>query len=151
MGMEREKNYTLEVIDLSDDTQVNSGGASITNSLQPPVGFVYEILSISYNAPDPSGSGSGTHQMTLTNLGMTYFEVYLKANFGNGVTINGSGFTANAGEIPSALAQQYEMTHKWLYASNSIPLNINYKNDTDVNQTGTRSCKVLVKKYREAI
>ena len=149
--MDRENNYKLEWIDLDDDTQVNSGGATNIQQLKPPVGYTYEVRWIEYAANDPVGSGSGTHKVQYRIDGQTYYVIQISANSGTNLSISGSGF-AGTSDTPSAVATQYEfMTKSILIASNEIPINVVYTNSTDVNQTATRKCRFLVKKYREAI
>ena len=150
MGMGREDNYTIEVVDLSDATAVNAA-ASNTQLLQPPVGFVYEVIDVGYSAANPAGSGSGTHQIYMEFQGALSDMIRVKGNFGSAVEIAVSGFIGNNNETPAAIADQMRMMHHELFASNSVPLDCTYTNNTDVQKTGTRSLIFVVKKYREAV
>ena len=150
MGNEREDRYKLEIIDISDDTQVNAA-ADITNQLKPPVGFIYEIVQVYISIPDPVGSAAGTHTLACTSFGMGGPAFTGTATTGNVIRYRWWALAADSSEAPSGATQQADILMSNIYASNSIPLDLKYTNSTDVNQTGTRTMEFLVKKYREAI
>jgi len=152
--MDREINFKIVALDLSDDTQVNSGGGTHVTYIKPDVGYIYEVINIEYRAVDPDGGGastSGTHQVEFQVPDQLFWLIKVVADFGNNTSIFGSGFNGNNSETPAAVADQYEAMHKWLSASNSCPITVTYTNNTDKHQTGTRDFHVLVKKRREAI
>lgn len=151
MGYDRENSYSIEVIDLTDDASVSSGGGINTQSLQPPVGYIYEVIDIGYNAPIPGGGGSGTHELFAKYRGEYSDVIRIIAGFGSVVRIDANGFIQTGGsELPSTSTQQYEhMRNEIIHASNSVPFDFIYTNDTDVAQAGTRELTVVVKKYHE--
>jgi len=150
MPMTRSNNYTLELVDLTDDTTVTPAGTNI-QLLQPPKGFVYEVIQLGYMAPDPGGSGSGTHKLDGKFTGEYSNLLSIVSTFGNFAAINTFGFVGDSSEAPSALSNQYHIMHgNVIAASNSLPFVFTYTNDTDVNQAGTRILKLVVRKYREA-
>ena len=149
--MDRENNYIVELLNLSEVDTVTHAPTTKTVVLQPPVGFVYEVIDINYNAGDPSGSGSGTHQIYGRYEGAFSDIFRVKGNFGSSISIIVSGLVGNAGETPSAIADQLRLMQHTMIVSNTCFLNFNYTNSTDVDQTGTRSLTVVVKKYREAV
>ncbi len=152
MPYDREGNYELKLITLTDDTTVAHAPTSITNTLQPDVGFIYQIIEIGYTAPDPIGSGAGTHKIVGEYNG-AYKPIFsITGTTGTAISINLSGFTGDSDETPTNIREQQILKNGGLiFASNSVPFNFTYTNSTDVDQTGTRTCIVFVKKYREAI
>jgi len=155
MGINTEKNYRLELIDLSTDDTVNSSGASDTILLQPDKGFIYEVKFIIFQAWTPAGSSSGTHVLYIypaNVISTPALSATIQGNFGTTIRIGqNSAFTGDT-EQPSGSASQLELITKGVYvASNTYPVAFKYVNNTDANQTGTRTLKILVKKYREAL
>jgi len=152
--MNRENNYKLKVISLTDDALVTHAPTTVTAYLRPGVGFVYEIISIFGQWNTPAGSSAGTHGIEIfpTNREAANDEhITLSTAFGNQMTIRSSiGFTADS-EFPAGTDQQYKMIHRTLVCSYDEPLSINYTNSTDADQTGTRYLVFTVKEYREAI
>lgn len=149
MPYDREGNYTLELIDLSDDTTVAHAPTAITNTLQPPVGFVYEVVNIDYNAPAPVGDSAGTHKVTVEYDGTSL--ALINGNHSTTIKIYQAGFSGDVGEIPGIVDDQLRIMREWLVASYDNPIDFVYTNSTDADQTGTRVLRVWVKKYREAI
>ena len=75
---------------------------------------------------------------------------YLSSNTGSAIKTASNSFDATS-ETPSGTAQQFDIIAGKipLIASNQYKLIFNYTNNTDVNQTGTRLLKILVKEYPE--
>lgn len=148
MGYSVYPNPKIKIVDLSDDTQVNAGGSNNSQSLQPNSGKIYEIIEIYYDAADPSGSTSGTHQLEIqyydgTNS-MTVARI--RGNTGSGIGIYTSDFSGDSQELPADAREQALLRRgRQLLASNSAYLIFKYTNNTDANQTGTRTCYVVVK------
>lgn len=143
--------YSIEYIDLSDDTQVNSGGAASLKELKPPDGFIYEVIDIRCLIPDPDGGGastSGTHNLDFRFQDNVSKLARVVGNFGTDIKIDYEGFQGDT-ESPGASATQFQLIHQWLCASNSEPLQINYINNTDKHQTATRILQFWVKKRPE--
>ena len=151
MPIGRLNNYTLEILDIDDDTTVTHAPTSITNALTPPPGFVYEILSLSVSIPDPAGSAAGTHSLLIQPAGAASNQRIFKidANTGSTIVCKYNQWTATTVN-PGAAAQQFTQLSACI-ASFDVPLNFVYTNSTDVDQAGTRAIQMLVKKYREAV
>jgi len=149
--MDRENNYKLEIVDLSDDTEVAHTVGTNTQLLQPPVGFVYEVMAIDYDAPTIGGSSSGTHRLYITPDSFISPVALIIATFASYVRIRDFQFYGNQAETPSAAASQFTIINSGLVASYDHPITFEYFNWTDVAQAGTRALIFVVKKYREAI
>jgi len=144
--------FKLKLIDLSDDTQVNSGGGINTQTLQPAAGFCYQIVKIFVDIPDPVGSAANDHRLYVgntTNLDNNAFFSIVSGT-GTDITINEYGLGGTT-EVPANIAQQQELIYFLLYCNHDNPIEFLYINNTDVNQTGTRTIKVLVKEYKEGV
>lgn len=151
MPVNRINNYKIEVVDLSDDTTVTPAGTDV-QTLQPPVGFTYEVIDIGYQCAAPAGAGSGTHQLYGEYTGAYVEMMRVKSVFGSAVQIIAAGFNGDSQEVPSAAADQFRLMHlEMIKCSRSVPFVFTYTNGTDVNKTGTRTLIVIVKKRREAI
>lgn len=139
----------IKVIDLSDNTQVN---ATATNDqiLTPNAGYLYRIRNIFYNAPDPSGSSSGTHQLDISQYDGAAYKDFLqtKANTGTTCTIQYTSLRSST-NLPTDAAAQAKIITDGIIASNSYPVRFRYTNSTDVNQTGTRYLYVFVEETAE--
>jgi len=142
---------TIELIDLSDDTSVAAAGA-ITVQLQPPKGFLYEVIYIYYRANDPAGSAAGTHKVNFTYSGVstTSPSIVCRGTTGTTIYITSYALIGDSAETPPSATQQFELIACGrLIASNSLPIDIEYHNDTDVAQAGTRTCEIVVRKRPE--
>ena len=138
-------------MDLSDNTGVNAGNSN-TQTLTPPTGKIYTMAMIYYHAPDPAGSSSGTHDLTIKRVYVSIARqlAIIKATTGNDVTVGSNTlWSGDSNEQPSNVELQYALTHGGLIASNSYPIQFIYNNDTDVAQAGTRTCEILVREYNE--
>lgn len=152
--MDRENNYKLVVISLTTDATVTHAPTTVVSTLQPPKGFVWEVISVYSQIPDPVGSAAGTHVLEIYPLNrenaLDEFST-ITSNTGSNISIRNSiGIQADT-ETPSNIAQQYEMLHNIMVASYDEPLAFSYTNSTDVDQSGTRYLVITVKEYREAI
>jgi len=145
--------FKLKLIDLSDNTSVASSGGTNKQTLQPDPGKIYEVCKIWYVASDPAGSSAGSHKIEChyETTGDTYNGVFrIAGNTGSGIYTRFGGFVGDSEEAPSTEAtQQLYIGSCNLVCSNTYPLNFTYTNSTDVNQTATRTLKILVKEYNE--
>jgi len=133
-------------LDEDNDDTVIATGQHIQIST-PPAGYIYQLIAIYYNAPDPAGSTAGTHQVELKSASGYISYVLVVATTGNPVLIQRLELFGNSSEAPSAAANQALVLQsiRW---SNAEPLHIVYDNDTDVSQAGTRRCRLLVEKIK---
>ena len=148
--------FKLKLVDLSDDTQVNSGGGTDTQTLQPPTGKIYELVKLVLHIPDPVGSTANSHEI-IGYYDMGHASVYREGIFrcvattGNDIETAYNELNADSVEGPSNAREQYKIINGPLYASNTYAIKFKYDNDTDANQTGTRTILCLVKEYDEVI
>jgi len=150
MPYNRESNYKLELIDLSDDTSVAAAG-EITQTMTPPVGYIYEVKNIYVNCPPPAGGGAGTHYIEIAQAGWgTYSGKCINA-FGSAVLISDPAGFVGSSEVPSDIEEQYIVMHDMLIANSDNAITFRYKNSTDVAAALNRVIFVLVKVYREAV
>ncbi len=154
MPYDRENNYKLLMLDLSKDNTVIAATGTDTTIIQPSKGFVYELINISVDIPDPVGSTSGTHNLNITPTNFTDSNtayIRITSNTGSTIRINRTGFTGTA-EYPSDATDQYRLMYDGkITASYDEPVDIIYNNVTDAAQSGTRLIEILVKVYREAV
>lgn len=149
--MDRENMFKIIQIDLSDDTLVTHAPTSTTATLQPPKGFVYQVLNIYCLIPIPAGGTAGTHRLTqrYQNQHTASFLGYLDSVFGTTIVIIGYSMNATT-EVPSGSRNQEEFI-RFLKCTHDQPIDFIYKNSTDADQVGTRTLVITVMKYREAI
>jgi hypothetical protein len=147
--------FKLKVVDLSDDTNVAASGTN-SQTLQPAAGKIYQIVDIAYHAPDPAGSAAGTHEVRLYRSAITVSQdMILRVAGTTGTAIQVGycqNFAGDSSEDPSNAREQFLLIQGGLiWCSNSIPIVVYYKNDTDVAQAGTRTCKITVLEFDEVI
>jgi len=149
--MDRENNYKLKLIDVSDNTMVPSGGGTVNNDVQPPEGEIYQIINAWLDIPDPAGSAASNH-VIYGQVGADNSQRWFSFNSNTGLDITTYYNQAQASsENPSVSGDQQSLFSSQICISHTHFLRLRYLNNTDVNQTGTRTMKLLVKVYREAI
>lgn len=144
-------NFKLDVVNLTDDTTVTHAPTSIENILTPPVGKVYIIRNIFYNAPAPVGDSAGTHELELLQTYVTTGRRILKTKGNHSTTLNiNVDIVGDVEEIPGVVREQNLLIKNGqIFASNSYPLVFKYTNSTDADQTGSRALEVLVEVHNE--
>lgn len=150
MGMSRNPSFGLEVIDLATTSSVAHTGGTDTVSLTPPAGVIYEVVDMWLNIP--AVGTAGTHEVLMGFIDLNAFHILLfgKSNFGSSITFTQRLIgTADSNKTPSANADQQNNSTR-IFCSSDHTLDFKYTNNTDVNQTGNRDIKILVKKYPEA-
>jgi len=143
----------IKFIDLSTTDTVNSG-VTETTAITPPEGQIYSLIGLEVAIPDPAGSASGDHTFQLVNSSFSNLSEYLLCVRNSGGAINAQNDAGLVGdtEMPSGIDEQlFAILGERIWCSNSIPLNVVYENDTDVNQTGSRTMKFLFKVYKEVL
>ena len=154
MGIVKSEFIGVKLIDLSDDTTIAPAGTN-TQQLQPPVGQCYKLLHTEVNIPDPSGSTTGDHELRCFQNGQgESTSAYWRAlsNTGNTINTNTMGWGVDS-ESPANARDMFMVLGNLIecWATYDNPLDYKYTNDTDVNQTGTRTIKILVAVYRNAL
>jgi len=140
---------TTEVVNLDTSAAVGIG-ATETTELRPPQGWVYRIRQIDLKCPDPAGSGAGTHRWYMTYNGMDNYSMMLICDFGNQISISGTGFVANSSETPGAQREQHVLIREGvLVLTHDNFINIGYKNGTDVVCNTSRIVRFYVEKTPE--
>jgi hypothetical protein len=152
MGYTVDNNFKLKLIDLTNDDSVASGGGINTQNLRPNQGYIYQIIGIEGNHPDPVGSTAGTHSLAIRrDDGTNFFNIaFISANTGTDIEIQRNGFIGTA-ETPSNITEQYDLIYKTLFCNYTNYISFRYTNSTDVNQTGTRTLKIWVKEFKEGV
>jgi len=142
---------TLDLVDLSDGTSIAAAGSDV-QLLQPAKGYVYKILDIFYDAPDPAGSASGIHYLTIlpNKMSASHKSMQTVADFGNAVKVDLYALSSNKTNYPST-TRDFCLIMDFLLASYDQPLKFLYNNGTDVAQAGTRTLEILVKQIPEVM
>jgi len=144
--------YSFELIDLSDDTTVTHAPTTIVNTLQPPAGYIYEVVALYYRANHPVGDTAGTHKLKIIGQNSSFdYYASITSNFDVDITITGGYLFGGTSKLPVTAAYQWDVMHHCLFASYDQPLDFRYTNSLDVDQTGTRTLEVWVKKTAELI
>jgi len=152
MGFVPENLGKYEIQDISQTDTVNAGNHDYTD-LQPPEGYVYIIRGTHINCPNPVGSGADNHLVYFYRYDGTNSRLlcYVSKNFGGSVRMEASMFYGDSEEPSSAELQQKIMNGGYVILTHDSYLRIDYYNNTDVNQTGTRVYEFLVEKIRQAV
>ena len=146
------KKYKFKLVDLTDNTQVNSGGATNTQALRPADGKIYEVVHMYVYIPDAVGSTAGTHKIecAYNDESDASGNFLIQGNTGTAyIGITCAGFVGDA-EQPAGLPTQFDRI-KSLTASYDYYINFKYTNSLDANQTGTRRIEIWVKEFDEVI
>jgi len=146
--------FKLKKVDLSTTSAVASGGGTDTIQLQPSTGYIYNIVAMDVYVPAPAGATANTHVMNVmwgngSSTRLNYFQN--SCNFGTAMYIGIYGLMIGDTEQPSGDGNQMDVVYGRMWANNTNPINFEYTNNTDANQTGTREYIFLVKEYKEAI
>ena len=141
----------IKKVDLTTNTSIAAGeeGNIIVTA---PAGIIYKIFDVSFFIPAPNGAGSGTHEIEFKYNKPDNKNYYVSLLMRGAAAYNESIYTtggligAAGSESPSAQDQQYWLLggQRPIYISEDIPLYIDYENDTNVSQTGSRYIVLLV-------
>ena len=146
--------YKLVKVDLTDNTSVADSGGTNTQTLQPPVGKIYQVVDIIYKCPSPGGTSSGTHEINIfhpdTKIGDYYSGVRGKSAHGDAIAIHKACVTATTQEVPSSEREQWHQIRN-IICSNEYEVSFEYTNDTDVANAQNRQCYVLAKEFSEIV
>jgi len=151
MPYNREDLYKIKRIDLTNDATVAHTGGTETQTLQPDVGFVYEIIDIYIDIPYSVGDTAGTHELSIKYQNQTEELSFIKSAFNNKLTVGTNGYYGSDTESPTAMSDQLNIMRHSIAVSHDQPLDFVYTNDLDADNTGTRAIEILVKQYREAV
>jgi len=143
----------IKAIDLTTNATVNTSDSDEID-LKPNKGFIYQVIGVYVDIPDPIGSGANDHELYFYSDAFgTRYSSYLEVRVNSGADIDiqtDSGLVGNT-ESPTNIDEQLWAICERMWASYDVPLHILYRNDTDVNQTGTRTIKLLVKVYKDLL
>lgn len=132
---------------VADHNQVLSVAPAngFTVTITPPAGEFWRIKHLFINIARPVGSTSGTHEVSILEIGSNTFSdsvVNAKSNFGDSIIIlRNALFVSSAGKVPASEGDQIRAITN-IVASSSAPLRIFYYNGTNVEQTGTLNIRV---------
>ena len=120
-----------------------AAGANETVTFTPPAGKLWRFIDLDFHADAPSGAASGEHTCKVFD-----------PSFSNPITQGTSGYAAalnfsrshwrdaDLEKLPADEANLGIALTRQCW-DNSRPLKIQYLNDTNVSQTGTRNYKVV--------
>lgn len=132
----------VKVVDLSQTTTVAAGSTENLETFAPSESL-YRIVGAKIIAPPPTGAASGFHIFKiLTGGGIALLAG--RSGYQTDIRFHRSYWrTANeVSEPPNEAAQQEAISS--LKATESQPVEIEYQNQTDVDQTDNRTIKLLV-------
>ena len=127
--------------EISDQDATIPAGESETIEFYPPTGSTYKVIDMFFQAPAISGT-SGVHRVRVASVGILY-SIIGESNYGDKLRINQSRWDATAKQQPSneaALSSQIQS----LRGTENSPISINYKNETDADQTSKRLYRLAV-------
>jgi len=154
LGYNINNNFKLVLENLSDNTTVAHAPTTDVQTLQPESGKVWELIKIWIYIPDPVGSSAGSHKITAyyDSSYVSQSGIFsMTSNTGSAILTAWMAFSCTTA-LPSASTLTYYITNGWhFYCSNDNPIYFAYTNSTDVDQTGNRILKILVKEYNEVL
>lgn len=142
----------LKYLDYSTTDTVNAGEHEYL-TIQPPKGQVWKLNYVILQAPDPVGSSSGTqsYELDYTPNGTTEISIAdVTGNTGTSFIYISRLFFFGDTENPPLTDNQNRILQS-IKISNSIYLKIDYFNNTDVNQTGSRLAYFIFDVYKELL
>lgn len=150
MGISQLEFLGIRYEDLSSSTQVNSGGGVASDYVTVNAGECVKIKGVYLSIP-AIGGASGNHTLTLRYGDTSILLGELIGTDGSAITITKSQFYADT-ENPSTESIQAEILQggMWMGDATRKPL-FRYVNNSDTNQTGTRTMKVLMEVYKQVI
>jgi len=139
----------IKFVDLSDSTNVASSGTNV-QTLTPPVGMIYQIISLYCAIPVISGA-SGDHDLEITNANLSSGN-YLKIAGTDGAlaSISYNKLLADT-ENPSNEREQVQVILNQMICNNDNPIVFTYSNNSDTAQTSNRPIELIVKVYKELL
>lgn len=134
---------TIEI----DNTDTLPSGANENTYIYAPEGAVYRVVAMSYDVDEPANSSSGTHFMYLTSgesVLVTRGEASynLRLRFSRHFWKNADNQVDPTNEAAQASAVQS------CVADSEAGLRFSYYNQTDVDQTNSRSIRLVVEERR---
>lgn len=138
-----------EIIDASSTTTINAGNAELVR-INPPDGYIYDILAILLYVLRPVGSTAGTHDFDVLDDSGLFGILKGESDFNVAIYFNyGIWISANVDQIPPNDSEQLQAIRGIrLDADNG--LDVWYDNQTDANQTNRRYILIWVRKIKIA-
>ena len=152
-------NSFLGIKDLSETSTGNiTTGSEDIFLIQPPVGQIYKILQIGFQASQVSAGGDGgTHMVrcVVNSTGTAWYDQIFRHSsaYTSGIIVKATGLveTADNEQVP-ANADEQILSLQQLYASYDCPVRVIYKNSaTTDTQTSSRYFHVVVAVYKECM
>jgi len=150
MGLNRSSTFDIIQVDLTTDATVTHGPTTEQMRLTPPKGFAYQVIAWQIDIPDPAGSSSGTHVLTCYHSNANAIDNRLfmaTGNTGNKINVGRYFQMVADSESPTQNVDQAAILRDACWCTNDFPILFEYENKTDVDQAGTRTLKLLVKKH----
>jgi hypothetical protein len=140
---------TIRLVSIIDSTAVNAGGTAIL-STTVPVGKKWTIKRASHIVLPPASATTGTHLINV-NVGSTNLRIAMATAQHNARVqyTNSAFYDTNTQQymtnvIPDDHNAQSDLFRD-LELQNGVDLTISYTNNTDVQQTNSRSLYLLVR------
>jgi len=128
-----------------DETQtdtVSVGGSEVVE-VYAPTGSVYNVKAIAMRCQPPDGAADGDHRMYISTSGGQRV-LWGNSKFDNQIRYQYSVWLdANKSQYPNTEAAQ-ALAEKGLKATEIKPIQFNYSNNTDVDQTNERVYNLLI-------
>jgi len=133
-------------------TDTIAHGASVSDSVIPPVGQIYQLVNGFLTMVAPAGAASGTHKIEIfnaTSASVGSGDSWIRAisAFGDNILIRGNVLTGSSSETPTDATDQYKIWELSWYSTDH-PLLWKYTNDTDVDNTNNLTMNLLFKVYK---
>jgi len=136
---------------INKDTTLPAGAIE-TVTISPLIGEYYKLINVYLFAPNPSGSTSGTHWFNIRNDTYATLEyVFVAHNYGNA-----TGLRMFIPYPPAGINRYYPddkgafgESLRSITVTSDSKINITYKNETNVSQTGTRLYRFLFEVLRK--
>lgn len=138
----------IEAVDLSTTDSVASGGGSSGLEIDVPEGYVYQLLAMYISIPDPVGSTSGSHNVTLQCGTLLTPKMKGLSDSGTNIRFTNGAFDQITTKTPNDDGILNDILFGSVYGDPVEKMRFLYVNSTDANQTGNRQIKCVFKKYR---
>ena len=134
----------LKRLNYDQTDTVASGGNYDHVTVQPDAGKIWYVRNITLMVQPPTGASSGYHYFLLRDSTWIIRWIIVNSTYSTGITVRYlTPEIADATVLPedkSAFAQAIRS----IVITNDKPLYVSYYNNTNANQTGTRTIRFMV-------